>query len=142
MEEKQNPSRTKPAGVIILIAAAALAFIFNIFYSTVFHDSKAIGFFYAIPVLAVVAVLQDFGFRVRDGKVKYFNDLTPQQLAVTTYVILFSSIIVVVIAVLVRSVGDAPKLNFFWYLVFMALSYVITWLIPYARKIYTKIENP
>lgn len=141
VDDKQNLMRLKPTRAIILFAAAVLSFIFTISYSAFFDNFKVLGLLYAIPVLLVVVVMQDFGIRIGKGEVSFFNELTPQQLSVTNITILLSTIIILVIAFLVRSVGDPPRMNFFWYLAFLALSYLVTWIFPFARSLYKMIEE-
>jgi hypothetical protein len=132
-----NPQlRLQPISIIFLIGAAALGFIFDSLLLTMTEDIglSIVGFIGFMPMILVVAFLQDFAFQIRQEKVEFFNNQTPQQLTGTNFFVLAIAILIVIITVAVRQVSGMPVMNFWRYVFLMGASYLGTAIIRVYRK--------
>jgi hypothetical protein len=134
--------RLQPVSVIFLIGAAALGYIFDSLLLTMTEDVSLsiVGLIGFLPMILVVAFLQDFAFQIRQGKVAFFNNQTPQQLTGTNFFVLAIVVLLVVITIAVRQVSGMPVMNFWRYLFLMGASYLGTAIIRVYRKNHLQLK--
>jgi len=140
--EPNSQLRLQPVSVIFLIGAAALGYIFDSLLLIMTEDVglSVVGLIGFLPMILVVAFLQDFAFQIRQGKVAFFNSQTPKQLTGTNFFVLAIVVLLVVITIAVRQVSGMPAMNFWRYLFLMAASYLGTAIIRVYRKNHIQLK--
>lgn len=129
--------RLQFTALAILIGAAALGYLSDFLLTLMFNDlgwtGGVLGILGATPFVAIVALIQDYAFLVRDGKAAFFRDLTGYQRTVTSISILAVSTMLWLIPLAAQRVTSTPERSFMSFLVLMLASYAGTLVIRFFR---------
>lgn len=135
--EQQNAARFQPTGFLILAGTAAIGFVFEVmFLTTLFDDSnrfEATGILFVLPFAFALAFIQDYGLRVKQGKVEYFNQLSPQQISATNITLFLMTLVLVVITFIIRAMDGQPRGSLLGFVILMGISYLATWGLQFYR---------
>lgn len=129
--DQQNLARFQPTGFLILVSAAAIGFVFDVMFMTMlFDDSNRLeltGFIFILPFAFAIAFIQHYGFLVKQGKVEYFNQLSPQQLSATNIAIFLMTLVLIIITFIIRAMDGQPRGSLLGFVILMGISYLATW---------------
>lgn len=135
--EQQNAARFQPTGFLILAGTAGIGFVFEVMFLTaLFDDSnrfEATGILFVLPFAFALAFIQDYGLRVKQGKVEYFNKLSPQQLSATNITLFLMTLVLVVITFIIRAMDGQPRGSLLGFVILMGISYLATWGLQFYR---------
>jgi hypothetical protein len=135
--EQLNTARFQPTGFLILTGAAAIGFVFDIMFLTaLFDDSnrfEATGILFILPFAFALAFIQDYGLRVKQGKVEYFNQLKPQELSATNITLFLMTLVLIIISFIIGAMDGIPRGSFIGFVALMGISYLATWGLQFYR---------